>query len=214
MDDRLMQRLPSSRLTLLALVVAGAPLAAQTRVDTAGSGALIAEAMTRSEVMANLEHLSDAIGPRLTGSSAMRRANDWTARRFEGYGLATRLEPYSFGVTWERGPVTLRLLAPFTRAITAHSWAWTAGTHGKPVGGPVVLVDLSTPDSVAAYKDKVRGAWVLPRSSYPLWNPDGPPMTPEDSTQLAERLRLRNQATADTSPPAVLARRQFSLDLP
>jgi carboxypeptidase Q len=214
MDDRLMQRLPSSRLTLLALVVAGAPLAAQTRVDTAGSGALIAEAMTRSEVMANLEHLSDAIGPRLTGSPAMRRANDWTARRFEAYGLATRLEPYSFGVTWERGPVTLRLLAPFTRAITAHSWAWTAGTHGKPVAGPVVLVDLSTPDSVAAYKDKVRGAWVLPRSSYPLWNPDGPPMTPQDSTQLAERLRLRNQATADTSPPAVLARRQFSLDLP
>jgi hypothetical protein len=209
-----MRRLPSSRLTLLALVLAGAPLAAQGGVDTAGSGALIAEAMTRSELMAHLEHLSDAIGPRLTGSPAMRRANDWTAQRFEAYGLAARLEPYSFGVTWERGPVTLRLLAPFTRAITAHSWAWTAGTHGKAVGGPVVLVDLSTPDSLAAYKDKVRGAWVLPRSSYPLWNPDGPPMTAADSTRLAERLRLRSQATADTSPPAVLARRQFGLDLP
>src|SRR5712691_11992047 len=108
---------PSSRLTLLVLLLAGAPLAAQTQVDTTGAGALIAEAMNHSELMQNLQHLSDAIGPRVTGSPAMRRANDWTAERFEAYGLATRLEPYTFGVTWERGPVWLRLLAPFTRAI-------------------------------------------------------------------------------------------------
>jgi carboxypeptidase Q len=209
-----MHRPPAIRLTLLVLLLASAPLAAQTRVDTTGAGALIAEAMDRSELMQNLEHLSDAIGPRLTGSPAMRRANDWTAARFEAYGLTTRLEPYRFGVTWERGPVSLQLLAPFPRAITAHSWGWTAGTRGKAVAGPVVLVDLSTPDSVAAYKDKVRGAWVLPRSAYPLWNPDGPPMTADDSIHLAERLRLRSQATADTSAPAVLARRQFGIDLP
>jgi carboxypeptidase Q len=209
-----MHRPPSTRLTLFALLLAGAPVTAQTQVDTAGSGALIAEAMNHSELMANLQHLSDAIGPRLTGSPAMRRANDWTAGRFEAYGLTARLEPYSFGVTWERGPVTLQLLVPFTRAITAHSWAWTSGTRGKPVAGPVVLADLSTPDSLAKYKGKVRGAWVLPRSAYPLWNPDGPRMTADDSIRLAERLRLRNQATADTSPPAVLARRQFNIDLP
>src|SRR5436190_10219794 len=155
-----MPRLSCSRLALLAWLLPGAPLMAQTRVDTAGSGALIAEAMNHSELMANLEHLSDAIGPRLTGSPAMRRANDWTAERFTGYGLATRLEPYTFGVTWERGATTLRLLAPFARAITAHSWAWTAGTRGKPVAGPVVLADLSTRDSLAAHKDQVRGAWV------------------------------------------------------
>ena len=61
----------------------------------------------------------------------MRRANDWTAERFRAYGLTATLEPYTFGVTWERGPVTLQLTAPFTRAVTAHSWAWTAGTDGK-----------------------------------------------------------------------------------
>src|SRR6266536_2490638 len=99
-----MPRLPSSRLALLALLAfffTGAPLTAQIRVDTAGSAALIAEAMNHSELMANLEHLSDAIGPRLTGSPAMRRANDWSAERFEASGLATHREPYTFGVTWE-----------------------------------------------------------------------------------------------------------------
>ncbi len=113
-------------LSLLALM-SPLSLAAQGRVDTTGAGALMDQAMHRSEVMQNLEHLSDVIGPRLSGSLAMRRANDWTAERFKAYGLTAALEPYEFGVTWERGTTALRLLAPFTRAITGHSWAWTAG---------------------------------------------------------------------------------------
>src|SRR5580765_4871369 len=128
------------RLLALALVLGSpAPLVAQSDVDTSGAGALIAQAMDHSEVMANLRHLTDIIGPRLSGSAAMRRANDWTAERFRAYGLSAALEPYTFGVTWERGPATLRLVAPFTRAITAQSWAWAAGTGGKTLTGPVVL---------------------------------------------------------------------------
>ncbi len=108
----------------------------------------------------------------------------------------------------------MRILAPFTRAMTAHSWAWTAGTGGKPVAGAVVLADLSTPDSLAAYKDKLKGAWVLPRTSFPVWNPDGPPMTAADSARFQEQMRLRQSLTADTSAAAVQARRQFQVDLP
>ena len=69
--------------------------------------------MNHSEVMQNLEHLTDVIGPRLTGSPAMRRANEWTAARFQAYGLSAKLEPYEFGVTWERGDATL----PSARAV-------------------------------------------------------------------------------------------------
>ncbi len=197
-------------LPLLALPLVGS---AQT-VDTTGAGAIIAQALDHSEVMANLRELSDVIGPRLSGSPAMRRANDWTAQRFRDYGLPATLESYPFGVTWARGPVSLRLLAPFTRQITAQSWAWTAGTRDRALGGPVVQVDLSTPDSLARYKRKVRGAWVLPRSSFPVWNPDGPTMTAADSANLKEALRLRGMAAADTTPAAVYARRQFALDRP
>ena len=49
------------------------------QVDTTGSGALIDQAMNHSEVMASLQYLADAIGPRLSGSAAARKANDWTA---------------------------------------------------------------------------------------------------------------------------------------
>ena len=89
---------------LFAAAVLAPPLRAQSTVDTAGSGVLIAEALERSAVMENLRFLSDVIGPRLSGSPAMRRANEWTAERFRSYGLAASLEPFDFGVTWERGP--------------------------------------------------------------------------------------------------------------
>jgi carboxypeptidase Q len=203
-----------SRFILLASLALAAPLRAQTTVDTAGSGTLIAQAVERSEVMENLRHLSDVIGPRLSGSPAMRRANEWTAGQFRSYGLSAALEAFDFGVTWERGPLSLRIVQPFERAITGHSWAWTVGTDGKTQKGPVVLVDLSTPDSLARYRDRVRGAWVLPKASTPVWNPDGPPQSAEDSQRVAAIRDARAALTADTSAPAVLRRRQFQIDLP
>ncbi|HEY8196934.1 MAG TPA: M20/M25/M40 family metallo-hydrolase [Gemmatimonadales bacterium] len=201
-------------LCCLLVLTAATPLAAQSSVDTSGTGLLIEQGLSRSEVMQNLQHLSDVIGPRLSGSAAMRRANEWTAERFRAYGLSAALESYTFGVTWERGLASLRLTAPFSRAMDAHSWAWTEGTGGKTWAGPVVLADLSTPESLAVYRDKVKGAWVLPRAPFPVWNPDGPAMTGADSTRLQEQLRLRSLAAADTSAAAVAARRQFAVDLP
>jgi carboxypeptidase Q len=200
--------------TCLAALALASPLQGQSAVDTSGSGTLITEAVERSEVMENLRYLSDVIGPRLSGSPGMRRANQWTAERFRGYGLTAALEPFDFGVTWERGPLSLRIVEPFDRAITGHSWGWTAGTDGKPRRGPVVLVDLSTRDSFALYRDRVRGAWVLPKLSNPVWNPDGPPQTPQDSQRVAAIQAAREALTADTSAPAILRRRQFQIDLP
>ena len=60
------------RLVVFALFLAVAmPVRAQS-VDTAGAGALIAQAMDHSEVMHNLQYLSDVIGPRLSGSARRR----------------------------------------------------------------------------------------------------------------------------------------------
>jgi carboxypeptidase Q len=201
-------------LSCLIVLVAAAPLRAQTAVDTAGIGVILEQALHRSQVMQNLEYLANVIGPRLSSSPAMRRANQWTASRFQAYGLTAHLEPYRFGVPWERGSASLRLTAPFSREVTAHSWAWAEGTGGKTLDGPVVLTNLDTPDSLAVYRDKVRGAWVLQRAPYPMVNPDGPPMSAEDSTRLQEEIKLRNSPFADTSATAVAARRQYQIDLP
>ena len=132
-------------------------------VDTTGAGALIDEALNRSEVMQNLQYLSDVIGPRLTGSSAARRANDWTLERFEAYGLDAHLEPWQFGGTWTRGPMRARLTAPRAHDVIAASWAWAPGTGGVTITGPVVRIDATTPDSFAAYRSRVKKAWVMTR---------------------------------------------------
>jgi carboxypeptidase Q len=201
-------------LTYVVFIATALPLQAQSVVDTSGAGTLIDQAMNHSQVMQNLQHLSDVIGPRLSGSAAMRHANDWTAQQFRSYGLTAALEPYTFGVTWARGTASLRLLSPFPRAVTAHSWAWTQGTGGKTLSGRVVLTDLSTPESLAVYRDKVKGAWVLPRAQFPIWNPDGPPMSAKDSAELDAKIKLRTSLFADTSASAVAARRQYQVDLP
>lgn len=202
------------QLPCLVLLLLPARARAQYQVDTTGAGALIAEAMDRSEVMANLQHLGDQIGPRLTGSPAARRANDWTAERFKAYGLSTHLEAWPFGVTWERGPVSFRITSPFERNLVGHSWAWTAGTNGKTLAGPVVRIDGSTPDSLSAYLGKVRGAWVMLRPALSIWNPDGPPMTAADSAAQQEMRRRLFAPPADTSEAARKARQQFNTDRP
>ncbi|HEY8833244.1 MAG TPA: M20/M25/M40 family metallo-hydrolase [Gemmatimonadaceae bacterium] len=197
----------------VALLGGAAPLSAQIGVDTTGTGAIVAQARDHSEVMKNLQYLSDIIGPRLTGSAAMRRANDWTAERFKSYGLSTALEPWNFGVTWTRGPVYARLLAPFERAVTAQSWAWTGGTDGRPLAGPVVLVNVSSPESVAVYRDHMKGVWLLTGQPANIFNPDGPPMTAADSAALRARQNAF-RVPQDTSAAAVARRRQFQTDLP
>jgi hypothetical protein len=204
-------------LATAALVAAtAAPAAAQTGVDTTGAGRLVAEAMDRSEVMQNLRYLSDAIGPRLSGSPAMKRANEWVAERFRAYGLEARLESYAFGTTWQRGPIGVRLLAPFERPVMAWSWAWTEGTGGKALAGPIVRIDASTPESLAANRARVKGAWVMLSDPAYVWNPDGPPMTAADSAERRAAFERRAAAfrSADTAAAAREARQQFMVDRP
>lgn len=203
------------RLASLSLLLAlPAALSAQIAVDTAGTGAIVDQAMNHSEVMGNLEYLADIIGPRLTGSPAMRRANEWTAERFQAYGLTAQLEPWTFGVTWERGPATFRIVAPFSRNLTAHSWAWTEGTGGRTLRGPVVRIDANTPESLTAHLKDVKGAWVMLRDPSSIWNPDGPPMTADDSAALRESRRRQFAGPVDTTEAGRRARRQFAVDRP
>src|SRR5258706_3409696 len=45
------------------------------------------EGLNRSQVMQTLSYLTDVIGPRLTGSPNLRRANHWTAEKLTSWGL-------------------------------------------------------------------------------------------------------------------------------
>ncbi|HEY6809469.1 MAG TPA: M20/M25/M40 family metallo-hydrolase [Gemmatimonadales bacterium] len=196
-------------------LVTRAPLAAQDlTVDTTGVGALIDQGMHHSEAMQNLEHLTDVIGPRLTGSPAARQANDWTLQRFKDYGLTGHLESWNFGGTWTRGPMWARMTAPRAHDVVAASWAWAPGTNGRPATGPVVRIDASSAESLAANRAKVKGAWVMLRPPSMVWNNDGPAMTAEDSAKLRERFRAFQNAGQRPDSAERARRQQFATDLP
>jgi hypothetical protein len=123
---------------------------------------IITEIAKNSEIMKNLEYLCDRIGPRMTGSANLVRANKWAAEKMKEYGLENvTLEPWEIPVAWERGPASMKLLTPNTgKSFTFASMAWTPGTKGK-VTGPVVAIDIRTKDDLAKYKGKLKGAIVL-----------------------------------------------------
>lgn len=123
---------------------------------------LLAEIKTQSEIMANLAYLSDVIGPRLTGSANLKRANDWAAEKMKSYGLENvRLEGYTIPVGWERGTATARLIEPGPgRPLVIASAGWVPGTNGKIVGDVVVLQARNKQD-LEKYKGKLKNAIVL-----------------------------------------------------
>src|SRR6516162_4610823 len=81
---------------------------------------IIAQVKDAPEIMTNLTYLSDQIGPRLTGSAALKRANEWAAEKMRSYGLSNvHLEGWTIPVGWERGTASVRLIEPsFGRPLT------------------------------------------------------------------------------------------------
>src|ERR1041385_8491846 len=148
-------------------------------------GRIVDEGLHHSHVAADLEYLLDVIGPRLTGSPEVQRANEWTRQKFAEYHMDdAHLEPWTFGIGWERGPMTLRMLSPQRRELLGVSWAWSPGTNG-PLAGEVVYMDARNPREFAErFAGRLRGAWVLLGPPQVVVNAAAPPVTHADSARL------------------------------
>jgi carboxypeptidase Q len=169
---RTARRLTSAALCLvLALVVttrstaveiAPEPRAALKPVEL--DKAIINEVKANSELMKNLQYLSDIIGARLTGSKNLERANNWTAEKMKSYGLENvRLEPWEVPIGWQRGKAAMKILEPDTgRELMIASAGWTPGTHGK-VSGPVIILKSGNKEELQKYKGKLKDAVILTR---------------------------------------------------
>jgi carboxypeptidase Q len=120
------------------------------------------EAKNGSEVMATLTYISDIIGPRLTGSPALKRANEWAADKMRSYGLSNvHLEAYTIVAGWERGTAYARIIEPDNgRTLTLAAEGWAPSTNGK-VQGDVVIFKAQDKADLAKYKGKLKNAIVL-----------------------------------------------------
>ena len=110
-------------LGLLAAVAAAAQGQAPADAAAELDRKLIAEARAGSQLMANLKYLCDEIGPRLTGSPALKRANQWAAERMKASGkLLSRLAPQDVGQLARRHELLQGLLKTNLMVLaTAHA---------------------------------------------------------------------------------------------
>ncbi len=122
---------------------------------------IIDEGQNRNQVMTHLTWLCEQIGPRLTGSSRLEKANNWVAEQFREFGLQNvhQFEWGTFPIRFARGRCTGKMLEPIEREFEFTTRSWSAGTDG-PVRGPV-LREPKTPEEIETMADQLKGAWIL-----------------------------------------------------
>ncbi|MEZ4416043.1 MAG: M20/M25/M40 family metallo-hydrolase [Gemmatimonadota bacterium] len=119
-------------------------------------------AMNRSQLEPLAQALLDSIGPRLTASPGMERAQDWAVRRLSGWGYDARREEYGTWEGWDRGPSTVSLIQPRVRTLEGRILAWSPGTGGRAVeGGVSVLPTIRSAADWQRFLGSVRGTYVM-----------------------------------------------------
>ncbi len=123
---------------------------------------IIAQVKEHPDIMANLTYLSDEIGPRLTGSAALQRANEWAAEKMRSYGLSNvHQEAWTIPVGWERGTASARVVEPDNgQHLILASSGWSPSTKGRIVCD-VVIVKARNSQELAKYRGKLKNAIVL-----------------------------------------------------
>ena len=106
-----------------------------------------------------LQHLTDRIGHRLSGSAGAAKAVEWTAARLREDGLDVRLEPVMVP-HWVRGEESAEIVSPAPQRLVATA---LGGSEPTPEGG--VTAEVVVTPSLAAFRAMdpalVRGKIVL-----------------------------------------------------
>ena len=120
------------------------------------------EGFRNSKVMELASGLMDGIGPRLTGSPNMKRANEWTREQLTSFGLVNaHLESWGpFGRGWAQDYVNVRMISPDVAPLIAYAKAWTPGTNGV-ITGKCVRVKIDEKKDFDKYRGKLAGLIVI-----------------------------------------------------
>ncbi len=147
------------------------------------------EGLNHSHVMEFASALMDGIGPRLTGSPNLMKANEWTRDTLTKIGLENaHLEDWGeFGMGWEQLNTWARMVTPDTAVLIVQATPWSPATHPSdmdlspgtsatagPVTGDVVWMTVQTEQDLDRYKGKLAGKIVLLGAMRPVPPVDKP----------------------------------------
>jgi carboxypeptidase Q len=120
------------------------------------------EGLKHSQVMTTLSYLTEMIGPRLTGSPNMKRANEWTRSKLAEWGLTNaHLEAWGpFGRGWALKRLSAQIVEPYAIPLIAYPKAWSPGL-ARPLNTDVIFLDARNESDLEKYRGKLKGAAVL-----------------------------------------------------
>ena len=147
------------RLLLAAAMLAALPAQAQDK--EAVLAAVMDQGLNHSQVMATAQYMDDVIGPRMTNSPGMRKAEAWTQAKYREWGLTNvHKEGFAFGRGWWIERSSVRMLSPRAIQLTAIPIAWTPATSGA-LAAPVIVAPMKTERDFAKWRGKLAGKIVL-----------------------------------------------------
>ena len=147
------------------------------------------EGLKHSHVMETLSYLTDVIGPRLTGSPNMKRANEWTRDQLAKWGLQNaHLESWGpFGRGWLLKDFSAEVIEPQAIPLIAYPKAWSPAVN-IPLGD-VVYLDAKDQAGLARFKGQLKGKIVMAgmmRDVAAHFDPQGTRLTEQQLLALAD----------------------------
>ncbi len=139
-----------------------APQPEKEKIDLQMYDEIRNEGIAHSHVMEYASGLMDGIGPRLTGSPNMAKANEWTRDQLTAMGCSNaHLEDWGdFGMGWQQLNTWLRMTSPDTAVFIAQAAPWSPATNG-PIHGEAVWMDVKSEKDFDQYKGKLSGKIVF-----------------------------------------------------
>ncbi len=177
------------------------PQPATETLDYSMYGSIREEATAHSHIMEYASALMDGIGPRLTGSPNLKRANEWTRDQFTAMGCSNaHLEDWGeFGMGWEQLNTWVRMTSPDKAVFIAQAAPWSPSTNGV-VNGAAVWADIQEEKDFEKYKGKLAGKILFLGEMREVKPVDKPLFTRYDDAELAKiqeyPIRLPNNQDA------------------
>ena len=155
------------RTVSLALLLALPPSAWAESDETLEDAAarILQAARDNSRVMDILQHLTDRIGPRPSGSAGAEAAVQWTASRMRTDGLNVSLQSVNVP-RWVRGQETGELLSPSRQELSLTALGGSVATPRK--GLTAEVIEVRSFEELAARGDEVKGKIVYYHSTMDL----------------------------------------------
>ncbi|MCU1228387.1 MAG: peptidase [Acidobacteria bacterium] len=129
-------------------------LAAPLFAQQSATDRLIASELASSQAYETLAHLTDEIGPRLSGSKQAAAAVEWTTERFRAWGIDIRNEPVMVP-HWVRGREEAQLVSHMDQKIVLTALGGSVATPENGITAEVV--EVNDFDELQALGTKVKG---------------------------------------------------------